>query len=419
MNQNWNLSAKSDPPILVKYHDELRLGYQTWQNRRGCLKKLDAFLKKSGKSIEEFNSTDLDGFYAELARRKEKGEIKECTLQKYIRIVKMFAKWLSRQGLFVSDTETWLSTKNGRLIDFNNLPPILVQYYQYVSVNGRTAKARLYALRRFHEFLVKKHSKGIDKLKASDLLEYLSELRQAKEKKLISQNSIRAYAVIIKMFAKWLKREALITVEEYSKIEEDVADVPHEIGEDHRICVSDEEQKILEQKLTLPLQKQLVWTGNNFGFRRQEYCNLRICHLEMDREKPRIKIELSKGHSQKTRYIRMFPTQLEMWKRWLNFIKFLNLKHDYVFFHPKTLERLDKDGVSYIFQQISDISGLKLYSHRLRYTYAVNLFRHGVEVLIISRCLGHSRIDTTIKYLKCPEEEFDNKFDDQTKGFFH
>jgi site-specific recombinase XerD len=293
--------------------------------------------------------------------------------------------------------------------------------YMRMHLSPASIQSKLYTLLAFHEFLVRKLGRDLEQLRSSDIQEYLAELALRKEKGQISQGHIHRSAIHIKKFAKWLKREGIINPEEYSKIKEDLSDVPNEIGEDNRLALSDEEKQQISERLTLPLHKQIIWTGLNFGLRRQEYSRLRTTHLELDIDRPRLKIELSKGHNRKTRYIPLFPSQVNQWRRWLKFIASMNLPHDYVFFsfgNPKA-GGLTDDKVNELFSRMTKISKVHLYSHRLRYTYAVTLWKHGVDIFVISRLLGHSSVETTIRYLKVREEEFYKKFEEQTKGLFH
>jgi integrase/recombinase XerD len=71
-----------------------------------------------------------------------------------------------------------------------------------------------------------------------------------------------------------------------------------------------------------------------------------------------------------------------------------------------------------MFNEISKITGIHVYPYKLRYTYAVKLWRHGVDILVISKMLGHTSIDTTMRYLRVKEEEIREKYLEETKGLF-
>jgi len=262
-----------------------------------------------------------------------------------------------------------------------------------------------------------KYGKSIEEMKRSDVEAYIAGLVLRKEKGEIAQSYINNIACVIKVFAKWLKKEGKLSPDEFCYIEEDLNSLPKEVGEDSRVALSDEEKQQVRSKIVLPLHKQLNWTGDNFGLRRQEYSNALIKHLELDREDPRLKIELSKGH--KTRYIPLFPKQVSEWKKWLNFLTAMDLPHKHLFFNLKNPGKpLNDKGVCDEFGRISKITGIHIYTQRLRYTYAVKLWKHGVDIFVISKLLGHNNVETTMRYLKVREEEFYRKFKEQAKGLF-
>ena len=311
----------------------------------------------------------------------------------------------------------------GRKIDKPKLPPILQRYNDYMAIRRApsTKEGYLYRLFVFHEFLQRKRGKSIEQMRRADVESYMAEVTMRKDKEEITQSSVKQTATTIRIFAKWLVNEDILNPVEFYKIEQDLNEIPGgDIGEDDREALSNEEEKQIFKKLTGILLQRLVWTGLNFGPRRQEYCNLRVKHLELDRKKPRLKIARSKGRKKKTRYIPLFPRQVSQWRKWLDFLASLNLPHDFVFFNPKNpSERLTKDTVGSLFSKISKITRIHLYSHRLRYTYASRLWENGVDIYIISKLLGHSKVETTVRYLKIPERNFRRKFMESAKGLFY
>lgn len=312
--------------------------------------------------------------------------------------------------------------RRGRKIDRRKLPRILQRYDDYMAIrfSPRTREGRLYQLIEFHGFMKRERGKNIEHLTRSDVEAYIAMLTQRREKKEIKQRTVKFCASIIKMFAKWLVREEILDSKEFYKIEEDIKELPGEKGEDNRVALTDEQEKRVLTKLCDVLLQFIVWLGLNFGLRRLEYCNLRIKHVELDRDMPRLKIELSKGHIKKTRYIPITPRQAEQFKKWLEFRASLKLPHDFLLYNPRDPTiGLTVYSLDYLFQKMSQMTGEHLYSHRLRYTYAVKLWRHGVDLWTISLALGHEKVETTVRYLKIHEEDYHNKYLSGTKGLFY
>ena len=284
-----------------------------------------------------------------------------------------------------------------------------------------TRDVRLYGLLKFHEFLQQKLGKSIEQMGRLDVESYMTELALRKKREDFSQASIKRVTISIRMYAQWLADEEILDSKEFYKIERDLKQIPGgDIGEDNREALSDEEEKQIFRKLVDVYLQMLVWTGENFGPRRKEYYSLRIRHLELDRKEPRLKIERSKGRKKKTRYIPLFPGQVNQWRKWLAYRASLNLPHDFVFYNPKNPSiGLTSNSIGYLFSKISKITGINLYAHRLRYTYAVRLWEHNVDIYTISWLLGHSKVETTIRYLKVPERNFRQKFMQSAKGLFY
>jgi site-specific recombinase XerD len=311
-----------------------------------------------------------------------------------------------------------------RKIDKNRLPPILQRYDDYMSMRGfsqATREFRLYKLLKVHDFMQHERGKGLEQMTTSDVEAYIAKLTQRKDEGEIKARTVQLIASTIKMFAKWLSiREEILDSKEFCKIEEDLKDLPGEKGEDNRVALSKEEEKTVMKKLVDVLLQFIVWLGLNFGLRREEYSKLRIEHVEFDKEQPRLKIELSKGHDKKTRYIPLFPSQINQLKKWLDYRASLNLPHSFLLYNPRDpTKQLKGHDVGYLFQRISKITRVHVYAHRLRYTYAVKLWKHRVDLWTISLALGHDKVETTVRYLKIREQDYFEKYLTMAKDLFH
>ena len=312
----------------------------------------------------------------------------------------------------------------GKKIDDSKLPPILIRYSSYcrsIQLTETTVNGYLYRLLPLNEFMEKTRLKPLEELERVDVELYMREVGLRRESEEIKQSYVKSTAMIVKVFAEWLVDEEIMDAKQFFRIGRFIDKIPNgAVGEDNREALNKEEEKKLFSQLLDVLFQIILWTGFNFGLRRKEYCNLRIEHLELDREEPRLKIELSKGRVKKTRYIYLFPGQVSQWRTWLNYRKSLNLPHDFVFYNPKNPSlRLTSNTIGYFFTKIAKITQVKLYSHRLRYTYAVRLWEAGVDIFVISKLLGHSKAETTIKYLRVPERDLVLKFKESAKAIFH
>lgn len=319
--------------------------------------------------------------------------------------------------------------RKGRKIDRQNLPNILQEYARYKknqSVSNCEPETDLYILMKLNEFMIGDRLKPLEQIVRDDIevfIQGLVERVNKKDKTKIEQGYVKNVATSIRMFLRWLTtRKGMFDAKEFCIIDEDLKAIRRGDGNDDRVALCEEEETQIFRNLTDSLSRMLVWTGRNFGLRRLEYANLRLKHLELDRkeldkEEPTIKIEKSKRR--KDRRIPLFPQQVAQWKMWLSYRSSLNLPHDFVFYNPKkTWMGITKNVLSYLFHKIAGFTGVKLYAHRLRYTYAVRLWEGGVDIYTISLALGHSKVETTIGYLKIHQRDFFRKFRESARGCF-
>lgn len=311
--------------------------------------------------------------------------------------------------------------QRGRKIDKEKLPPILQRYDDYLSIHysPKTSCGRLYKLVELNDFMKQERGKCLEQMTMLDVEAYIAKLSKRKENKEIKQRSIKFAGSIIKMFSKWLVRVEIMSATEFYKIEETIEELRGERGEDNRVALSEDEEGRVLSKLTDMLLQFIMWLGSNFGLRLQEYTNLLIEHVELQRDRPTLKIELSKGHNAKTRRIPIKPGQAKQFERWLGLLASMKLPHKYLLYTPKNpSKRMTEPTLIYQFQKISKITGEHVHSQKLRYTYAVRLWKNKVDLWVISLSLGHDKPETTVKYLKIREEEYYDRYVEETKGLF-
>ena len=225
----------------------------------------------------------------------------------------------------------------------------------------------------------------------------------------LSEKTIARRLTTIRCFARYLWEEDLLSEKEYKKI--NGYKVRLDPGEDDRRALTSEEEERGYQVIVNPLLRMLYWTGLNYGLRRSEYINLKLHDMNLNNRT--LTIRHSKGN--KTRRIKILKTHVPIWQQWFKTREAYQLNHDYVFFTDRgkagtrTLERY--------FNKISEIllgEGNKEFtSHALRYTFAVKCWRSGMDLLILSKILGHASLRTTQTYLRVTENEILKKYEEQ------
>ena len=82
----------------------------------------------------------------------------------------------------------------------------------------------------------------------------------------------------------------------------------------------------------------------------------------------------------------------------LQFTKHLR-NDDFVFNGSSSAVRGTTRLVSAIFKRLSERSGIKLFPHKLRHTYATQCLAAGIDIHVLQRQLGHEDIKMTIRYV--------------------
>jgi site-specific recombinase XerD len=67
--------------------------------------------------------------------------------------------------------------------------------------------------------------------------------------------------------------------------------------------------------------------------------------------------------------------------------------------HNEDGSQLTYDTVNNLVDRASVRAGVKIYPHKLRHHYGTRMVRAGVNVIVLSKLLGHANISTTERYV--------------------
>lgn len=75
-------------------------------------------------------------------------------------------------------------------------------------------------------------------------------------------------------------------------------------------------------------------------------------------------------------------------------------------------ERITKSAIDHILVKYSKLAGISTVgAHDFRRCFALNCYRQGMEILIISKLLGHSSVEITKRYLDIGENDLKRDYD--------
>jgi site-specific recombinase XerD len=135
------------------------------------------------------------------------------------------------------------------------------------------------------------------------------------------------------------------------------------------------------------------------GLRFSEAARLKIADIDSQR----MMIHVACGKGRKDRFVPLSPRLLEQLRAyWIKYRPTGSL-----LFPGQTPEKPYCDtSIRKAIKAAAVKAGIKkrVYPHVLRHSYATGLLEAGVDLLTISRLLGHSSFTTTMRYLHCRRE---------------
>ena len=275
---------------------------------------------------------------------------------------------------------------------------ILKDYEIYLKTTNKAKSTIKEYIQESGKLLVFLNKKGleINTLAVKNIELYLSEQKNSRN---IGDNSYYKLVNVIRSFLKFLYKKDYIGFNIAEKLTIDKR--PEQVSE----YLTDQDINKIEQYLENIKGKDklrgkiIIYLGIDEGLRRQEFINLNWEDIDLDNKK--MKIIKSKGGKSR---------QIEISSR-LNDLLIVNRKEQKKYKGPVIRgdygKRISKSSLQNIVSEIfkaSDVYRDGLCIHSLRHTCAVRLLKKGYDSSKIQKFLGHSRLDTTEKYLHATTE---------------
>jgi len=133
------------------------------------------------------------------------------------------------------------------------------------------------------------------------------------------------------------------------------------------------------------------------GLRISEAVALKIS--DIDSQRMLIRVEQGKG--MKDRYVMLSPRLLQVLRTWFRAARPTVEPPGYLFPSWRTGRHITPTSVQVAVRQAALACGLRkrITAHTLRHSFATHLLENGTDIRVIQVLLGHSKIDTTARYV--------------------
>ena len=167
------------------------------------------------------------------------------------------------------------------------------------------------------------------------------------------------------------------------------------------VVLSDEEASRLLECVENPKHRAVLMTCYAAGLRLREATHLKIEHIDGDRQQ----LHIVAGKGSKERLVPASPRLLEQLRA------YWKLRRPSMFLFPgKTYDRpLSSATIQKAMKLAIAQAGIKKDAtpHTLRHSWATGMLEAGVDLLTISKILGHASFVTTMIYLHVRRQHFD------------
>ena len=136
------------------------------------------------------------------------------------------------------------------------------------------------------------------------------------------------------------------------------------------------------------------------GLRASEVVSLKVSDIDSDPERMTIRVEQGKGH--KDRYAKLSAPLVDLLRAWWLAARQrgVMLPGGWLFPGQNPVNPLTTRQLRRAFDSARQAAGIakRVSLHSLRHCFATHLLEQGVDIRVIQILLGHSKLDTTVRY---------------------
>lgn len=264
---------------------------------------------------------------------------------------------------------------------------ILKRYKACLLIAGKSQKTIV-----AYEYTIKKLFAALQKnfvdMTVSDLRYFLA----YEKNRGVSNRTLENTRVQISAFFTWLLDEELINKNPCRTIK------PIKYTDEVKLPFSSVELDALRSACKNKKERALIEVLISSGVRVSELCSLKISDINFDTLA--VMVRQGKGNKQRTVYISELAN-----KHLVEYLTSRNVNGDYLFYN-KWQEPMNTGGVRHLLNVIAERARVtNVHPHRFRRTFATGMANRGMDIQEIARLLGHSSLNTTLKYVYSSEEK--------------
>ena len=269
---------------------------------------------------------------------------------------------------------------------------LLKQYCACLFVDGKS-KHTIYQYRRACNRLAETIGKPFTEIGAYEIRYFLA----CEKSRGVAASSVETYRAIFSAFFQWLTNEEIIPKNPCANIK------PGKVNDAVRLPFSDVEVDALRSACETDKERALVELLLSSGIRVSEFSGLEI--RDIDPQRMTVHVRHGKGDKERVTYLTNVALKYltAYWE---------SRKEDGVnaFYNGKH-QPLGVCGVRYILKGIAERAKVSnVHPHRFRRTFASGLAARGMDVQGIQRLLGHTNINTTMRYVYVNDAQISSSY---------
>lgn len=259
------------------------------------------------------------------------------------------------------------------------------------TVEGRsekTIKRYLYIMDRFLKYA----GVPVGKVTVNHIRDYMA----AEKDRGISERSLEGYRCVFSSIFGWLHKEELIRRNPCANLS------AVKFKKKVMLPFSATDMERMKECCTNSRDKAIVCFLASTGARISEVCALNRDSVDMRRRECTV---LGKGNKERTVYIDTVTAMV--------LERYLNERTDEseALFAGRGTDRMEPDGIRRMLKRLEERSGVQnIHPHRFRRTLATSLLRRGMQLVDVSRILGHNKLDVTMTYISIEQDDVKNNY---------